>query len=91
VLNWKSGFVLVAFWHWAAFKKKLAYTSAVVKGTALVCPVAVYFWTFCAIFQRGFWRTAVVCYTFHHSCTTAFVSSILFIAAESNAVEQPLL
>jgi len=53
--------------------------------------VSVYFCTFCAIFQCDFWRTAVVCYTFHHCCTTAFVSSVLFIAVESIAIVQPRL
>jgi len=33
----------------------------------------------------------VVCYTFHRGCTTAFVSSVHFIVAESNAVGQPHL
>jgi len=46
----------IEFWYWVAanscchLKKKLAHTSAVIKGTALVCVNFFYFCTLWAIF-----------------------------------------
>jgi len=36
-------------------------------------------------------RTAVICYTFHHSYTTTMVSSVLFNAVRSTTISEPRL
>jgi len=69
----------------------MSYTTAIFITTAVVCPFFAIFWPTLGISYRDFFKTAVVCYTFHRSYTTIVVASVLFTVVESTVVQEQQL